>query len=322
MSGRRRGILSATVVIVLAGLAPVAVGQAAPSTAEVAAQPMPSLQPLVEFRNADIKFNLLTLMDVLRDRNHEDWVLAAYPDPNTELPLIGAGFSLNVPASEHTQWDPLNPNQFLEPASSQLWLTADLDPAKLRQILEEFNRNMDTWGTKGYRRRIRSHTLRPQLTEEEATQLLRISAIQAVVNARAYCRNFDQLSGPAQMALSELVFQMGINLEEFVEFLSELNGDTSHSDLSQPDGGSITDAEHWKNVQDALIDSQWARRYTVRAISVIAMFDPQYASSPHAAESRVMAILPPPVQHRHGHSGARRSQSAKSHGNARPHSNK
>lgn len=321
MSGRRRGILLATLAIGLTALAPVAAGQAAPSVAEVPAQQMPSLQPFLEFRNADIKFNLQSLMYVLRDRNHEDWVLAAYPDPNTELPLIGAGFSLNVAATEHLQWDPLNPNQFLEPSSAQLWQAAGLDPEQLRQILEDFNRNMDTWGTKGYRRRIRSHTLRPQLTEEEATQLLRISAIQAVVNARAYCRNFDQLSGPAQMALSELVFQMGINLEEFVEFLSELNGDTSHSDLSQPDGGSITDAEHWKNVQDALIDSQWARRYTLRAITVIAMFDPNYASSPRAAEARVTAILPPPVQHKHGHAAARRSQPAKSHANARPHAN-
>ena len=321
MTHLRQGFFTATLLVVaLAAVALSAREQAAPSVAPEASPLMPSVQPLLDFRNTNIKFNLQSLMYVLRDRNHEDWLLAAYPDPNTELPLIGAGFSLNVAATEHLQWDPLNPNQFLEPSSAQLWQTAGLDPEQLHQILDEFNHNMEVWGTKGYRRRIRAHTLRPQLTEEEATRLLRVSAIQAVVNAKAYCRNFDQLSGPAQMALTQLAFQMGINLEEFVEFLSELNGDTSHPDLSQPDGGGVTDAQHWKNVQNALIDSQWARRYTIRAISVIAMFDPQYAISPHAAEARVMAVLPPPVKRRHGRSAAHRSSPAKAH--ASPHANR
>jgi hypothetical protein len=303
-------LVIATLVIAQQSFAQVAAGQPAPS---IAAQPMPSLQRFLEFRNADIKFNLQSLMNVLRDRNHEDWVLAAYPDPNTELPLIGAGFSLNVAASDHPQWDPLNPNQFLEPSSAQLWQAAGLEPEQLSQVLEEFNHNMENLGASGYRRRIRARTLPPQLTEQEATQLLRISAIQAVVNARAYCRNFDQLSAPAQMALTQLAFQMGINLEAFVEFLSELNGDTSYADLSQADGGNVSNNQHWKNVQDALIDSQWARRYTVRAITVIAMFDPNYVSNPLAAEARVMAVLPPPVQHRHGRSAAHRKPHPKTH---------
>ena len=68
-------------------------------------------------------------------------------------------------------------------------------------------------------RKVIRHTLTPQLTEEEGTRLLRISAIQAVYNAKAYCRGFEQLTGSQQMALSQLVFQMGTNLEEFVEFL-------------------------------------------------------------------------------------------------------
>ena len=88
------------------------------------------------------------------------------------------------------------------------------------------------------------------------------------------------------MALSQLAFQMGVNLEEFVEFLSELNGDTSHHDLSLPDGGVVTDADHWRNVQNTLIDSQWARRYTVRAVTVIAMFDPNYAEQSAAPPKR------------------------------------
>jgi hypothetical protein len=57
--------------------------------------------------------------------------------------------------------------------------------------------------------------LTPQITDEEATLLLRVSAIQAIYNARAYCRNFDQLTGAQQMGLSQLVYQMGVNLDEF-----------------------------------------------------------------------------------------------------------
>ncbi len=263
----------------------------------------PSLQPLFEFKDTDINFNLANLMIVLRDREHEGWVLAAYPDPNTSRPLIGAGFSLDVAATDHPQYDPLNPNQFLEASSAQLWQAAGLDPDQLQRILDQFDRDLLNWGERRYRRKIRAHTLPPQLTEEQATRLLRISAIQAVVNAKAYCRNFDQLNGPRQMALSQLVFQMGINLEEFVEFLSELNGDTSHRDLSLPDGGIVTDADHWRNVQNTLIDSQWARRYTTRAATVIAMFDPNYAQNSAAAQRRIMDILRPPTQ-RHRHKAA------------------
>jgi hypothetical protein len=300
----------AALVVAVAVFAQTARGQTIPFAASSAPPPTPSVQPLLDFHDTDIRFNLLSLMSVLRDRNHEGWVLAAYPDPNTGRPLIGAGFSLEVAATDHQQYDPLNPNQFLEPSSAQLWQAAGLDPERLPQIIEEFDRNMEAWGTKGYRRRIRARTLRPQLAEEEAIRLLRISSIQAVINAKAYCRDFDQLAGPAQMALSQLVFQMGVNLEDFVEFLSELNGDTWHHDLSLPDGGVVTDADHWRYVQSTLIDSQWARRYTIRAAAVIAMFDPNYASNPRAAEARVMAVLRPPKPRRHAHSSAHRSAKA------------
>ncbi|MGC1299166.1 MAG: hypothetical protein WA869_29430, partial [Alloacidobacterium sp.] len=159
-------------------------------------------------------------MDTLRDPNHEGWVLSAYPDPKTSRPLIGAGFGLDVLATEHPQRDPLNPRPFIEPSSAQLWQAAGLDPEQLQRILDQFDRDLRTWKKKQYRRKVRTHTLRPELTEDEATRLLRISAIQAVQNARAYCRNFDRLNAPQQMALSQLVFQMGVNLEEFVQFLS------------------------------------------------------------------------------------------------------
>ncbi len=79
-----------------------------------------TLEPLFELRNSDVKFQLPTLMVTLSDRNIEGWVLFAYPDPKTSQPLIGAGFTLDLPAREHPQGDPLNPNRFLEPSSAQL----------------------------------------------------------------------------------------------------------------------------------------------------------------------------------------------------------
>ena len=254
-------------------------------------------QPLFDLHESDIKFQLESLMNALRDQRHEGWVLAAYPDPNTHRPLIGAGFSLDVPAREHPQTDPLNPHTFLEPSSAQLWQAAGLDPALLENVLDRFNRDASTWTTKQYRRKIRMHALTPELTQEEATRLLRISTVQAIYNARAYCRNFDQLNGPQQMALSQLVYQMGVNLEEFSQFLSAINGDgveTVSLDATTPTTGS----DHWKAVQTTLMDSQWAHRYSGRASSVIAMFDPNYVDDPSGAERKVEAVLHPPSKHR------------------------
>jgi hypothetical protein len=252
-------------------------------------------QELLDFRDTDIKFSLDRLMDILRDHQHEGWVLAAYPDPITRRPLIGAGFSLDVQAMPHPQRDPLNPHGFVEPSAAQLWQAAGLAPERLQQILDQFDRNANAWTAKQYRRKVIRHTLTPQLTEEDATRLLRISAIQSVYNARAYCRGFDRLTGPQQMALSQLVFQMGTNLESFVEFLGALNDENGIRELPLLDGYMETDTEHWRTVQSTLIDSQWARRYTVRAATVIAMFDPNYNQAPVAAEQRVEAILRPPV---------------------------
>jgi GH24 family phage-related lysozyme (muramidase) len=257
--------------------------------------PTDGAQALLDFKDSDIKFPLQSLMDLLRDHQHEGWVLAAYPDPNTGRPLIGAGFSLDVPASEHPQRDPGNPHPFLEPSGAQLWQAAGLAPEQLQQILDQYQRQLAAWSPKTYRRKILRHTLTPQLSEEEATRLLRISAIQATYNARAYCRNFDQLTASQQMALSQLVFQMGTNLEQFVQFLDALNDEDNARELAQLDGYMETYDEHWRTVQSTLIDSQWARRYTRRAASVIAMFDPQYVSGPSAAEERIEATLRPPT---------------------------
>ncbi len=257
--------------------------------------PRDGAQALLDFNDADIKFSLGSMMEILRDHRHEGWVLAAYPDPNTGRPLIGAGFSLDVPAVGHPQRDPLNPHPFLEPSSAELWQAAGLAPDRLQQVLAQFDHNVTVWSPKTYRRKIIHHTLTPQLTEEEATQLLRISALQAIYNARAYCRGFDQLTGSQQMALSQLVFQMGTNLEQFVRFLDALNDNNNARELAQLDGYMESYGEHWQTVQGTLIDSQWARRYSVRAATVIAMFDPEYSQGPNAAEERIEATLRPPA---------------------------
>jgi len=254
-------------------------------------------QPLFDFKESDIKFNLASLMNTLRDSGHEGWVLAAYPDPKTSRPLIGAGFGLDVVATEHIQRDPLNPHPFLEPSTAQLWQAAGLDLAKLQSILEQFDRELKAWKKKNFRRKIKTHKLTPELTEAEATQLLRISAIQAIYNARAYCREFDHLTASQQTALSQLVFQMGVNLAEFIQFLSAIN-DLSYRDSAPPGSNAEREAEHWKLVQSTLIQSQWARRYTSRAVSVIAMFDPDYDNDPREAQRKVQATLRPPAHHR------------------------
>lgn len=270
------------------------------NAASVTNASLSSAELLLDFKESDIKFSLQSMMAILRDSNHEGWVLAAYPDPKTSRPLIGAGFGLDVEARDHPQTDPLNPHPFIEPSSAQLWQAAGLDPGLLEKIRDRFDRDLEKWQKKKYRKKARAHALPPQITSAEAMKLLRISSIQAVQNARAYCRSFDQLTASQQMALSQLVFQMGVNLEEFVEFLGALNGEPDQDVVLQPVGAGIeTESDHWKNVQHALVDSEWARKYTVRAISVIAMFDPDYAESPSAAERRVEAQLPRPVKHHH-----------------------
>ena len=65
-----------------------------------AAQTAPATAPLLEFKDSDVKFALRDLMDIVKDNRHEGWVLVAYPDPKTRRPLIGAGFSLDLPERE------------------------------------------------------------------------------------------------------------------------------------------------------------------------------------------------------------------------------
>jgi hypothetical protein len=270
------------------------------------------LEPLVDFKNTAIKFNLQILMNTLRDNRHEGWVLAAYPDPKTSRPLIGAGFSLDLDAREHIQGDPLNPTLFLEPSSAQLWEAAGLEPGQLDTMLEQYDRDLTVWQKKKFRRKIRTGDLFPQISEEDATALLRISAIQSIHNAQAYCRYFDQLSGSQQMGLSQMVYQMGVNLEQFTNFLSAIN-------TAPPlDQGEMSNAniEYWRSVQGTLIHTDWARRYSTRAISVIAMFDPAYATEPYEAEARVRAEVHPLHRHRRRRDTAVRTASLKHHKSA------
>ncbi len=173
------------VLLAILGLAIAASGRAiaqAPTATQEQPQASPSVGPtspmapqenpasLFDFKDSDIKFSLNSLMSVLRDSRHEGWVLAAYPDPKTSRPLIGAGFGLDVSATEHPQRDPLNPHPFVEPSTAQLWQAAGLDSATLQAILDQFDRDLATWKKKNFRKKIRIHALSPQITEDDATK--------------------------------------------------------------------------------------------------------------------------------------------------------
>jgi hypothetical protein len=254
------------------------------------------VQQLLAFKDSEIKFDLQTLMNILRDGRHEGWVLAAYPDPKTGQPLIGAGLSLDLPERPHPQRDPLNSHPFVEPSSAQLWQAAGLKPEELQRILAEFHDHLAEWDKKGFRKRIK--TLPPQITDEDANQLLRVFAIQAVYNAKGYCRNFDQLTASQQMALSQLVYQMGVNLEEFRSFLNLINRDMG-AEARAASAAENALSQDWKSVQLSLMESQWARLYRTRAVAVIAMLDPRYSESPATAEHSIAAVLHPVATRRH-----------------------
>ena len=250
-------------------------------------------KPLFDLKDSDVKFRVESLMNILRDRTHESWVLRAYPDPITGRPLIGAGFSLDVKATRHFQRNPQNHYQFIEPSSAELWQEAGLDLARLQNILDQFTRDVRMWTNKEFRKRIRYGELVPQLADEDASRLLRVSVLQAIHNARAYCYDFDQMTGSQQMALTQLVFQMGVNLEEFVRFLRVINEDQNHLHLRGTSTEIHETEDHWRTAQHMLIESDWARRYTDRAVTVIAMFDPTYDMDASGAQRRVQLQIRP-----------------------------
>jgi hypothetical protein len=296
----------------------------AATPASIEAAPTPALRILEGFKDSDVKFDLNELVDILRDHRHEGWVLAAYPDPRTGQPLIGAGFSLDLPEREHPQPDPMNPHPFLEPSSADLWQAAGFDPARLDGILQVFYERKRTWSKRTWRKKLFS--LPAQISDDDAIQLVRVGAIQAIYNARAYSRNFDQMNGPQQMAMAQLVYQMGVNLAHFNNFLTTINPNPPSAGAeSETLGAAMQDAtatpatldqspEYWLGVQQSLMGSQWAHKYRTRAVSVIAMLDPAYSNDPTAAEKRVGAVLRPAVVHRHGrHAAGTRQVSATKH---------
>ncbi|HTW47384.1 MAG TPA: hypothetical protein VMD92_05515 [Acidobacteriaceae bacterium] len=271
----------------------------APSPSPAVVPPDPAVQVLLGFQDSQVRFRLPDLMEILRDRRHEGWLLTAYPDPKTSRPLIGAGFSLDLPERPHPQLDPLNPHPFLEPSSAELWQAAGLDPQRLRTILDVYQSRLDVWGVRRFRRHIAG--LDSEISDAEADSLLRIAVIQAIGNARAYCRNFDSLTAPQQMALTQLVYQMGVNLQEFDHFLALINNEPDPlltATAAAVPAPPPADPDHWHAVQVALEHSQWARLYRSRAVAVIAMLDPRYADSPSLAERRIAATLRPAVAHR------------------------
>ncbi len=311
-----------------AGQAPVA----QPSGLQTSANPAPIAPPiaatqesdfsaLFQFKDSDVKFSVAQLMDILSDNRHEGWVLTAYPDPKTSRPLVGAGFSLDLPARDHPQTDSLNPNRFVEPSSAELWQAAGFDSARLTEVLGEFNQRLTAWSARDFRRDLRD--LPPEISETEAKQLLRIGIVQSIVNARAYCRRFDDLTASQQMALTQLVYQMGVNLEEFTEFRALVNNEAlSNESGASPEVRDValrtantrsTNASYWKAVQQSLEQSQWARLYRVRAIAVIAMLDPRYAENPSLAERRVSAVLRPMSHRRRGHASTQLAASRGPH---------
>ncbi|HEY2471165.1 MAG TPA: hypothetical protein VGI45_25455 [Terracidiphilus sp.] len=285
----------------------------------------PAVRMIEDFKDSDVKFDMNGLVDILRDRRHEGWVLAAYPDPRTGQPLVGAGFSLDLPERDHLQPDALNSHQFLEPSSADLWQAAGFDPERLDSILKVFYERKQSWSKRTWRRQL--YSLPAQISDEDATQLVRVGAIQAIYNSRAYCRKFDQLTGPQQMAMAQLVYQMGVNLQHFNDFLAMINSGAeppaiepaADSTLAAPDAQLIPVAgdqtpEYWQSVQKSLMGSQWAHKYRTRAIAVIAMLDPTYGDNPSAAEQRVGAVLRPAVVHRRrGHAVASTRQVAATH---------
>jgi len=256
-----------------------------------------ALARLEAFKKSDVKFSVDELVDILQDKRHEGWVLTAYPDPHTAQPLIGAGFSLDLPERLHPQKDVMNPNQFIEPSSAELWQAAGLAPEKLKEILGVYYKRLDSWGKVGFREQMMSLDL--QITETDAQALTRIGVIQAAINAKAYCRYFRELTASQQMGMTQLVYQMGVNMEEFTTFLGLINRQKTD------DAGNITavapSAIYWRDVQMSLLDSRWAKAYKDRATAVVAMFDPRYAVSPISAERKVYAVLHPP--RRRGHAG-------------------
>jgi len=76
--------------------------------------------------------------------------------------------------------------------------------------------------------------------------------------------------GFATDGVTQLVYQMGFNLQEFSQFLGLINSDAALPQADEAVVDASPDGGYWKAVQGSLIQSQWARLYRTRAVSVIA----------------------------------------------------
>jgi len=139
---------------------------------------------------------------------------------------------------------PAQSHAFIEPSSAQLWQAAGLDPEKLQTILEQYDRDLDAWKKKNFRRKIRTHELSPSSLPKRPPSYF-ASLPYKLLQRPGLLRMFDQLTASQQMALSQLVFQMGVNLEEFTQFLSVVN-DLSYRDSAQLRNNAGWELEHWK----------------------------------------------------------------------------
>lgn len=308
---------------ILKGMAVTALTLPLRSDASIPRRPRPEPVPIPEgthaealfpFKDSDVKFRMEDMMGILRDANHENWRVTAYPDrTNPNIALIGAGFNLSVAKDvEYKPGDPQDPYQYndrvrRDPSSLALWEAAGLSDEKLKKTFENFARHKKRYGKNNQTAFALFDRVSPDLTDEEATRLLYVSARQGVYNAMAYAKDFDHMTGPQQMGMSQLVYQMGTHLPPWMDekgdqhtgfqnFLDTIN-DTSYRQPqaggAAPDAKAVAQAEseHWKTVQQHLIDSQWFKRYRERAVEVVAQFDPKYDPyKPQIAEGQVTSL--------------------------------
>lgn len=248
------------------------------------------------FSTHQIKFSL---DDMMRDiENHEGRMLAAYPDPEGKVALIGAGFNLGV-MKEITRDADSDPYRFngharKEPSSEALWQMAGLHSSKLHEIQKRMEGHLEA--DQQARPSVASRILRrfsrrlaeefsADITNTQSRALLYVSSRQATYNAMAYSSDFANLTQSQQMGMSELVFQMGSNLEKFEKFLGKLN------DPPVPSATPEEVRQHWRDVQSELVDSAWFKTYHKRAVRVTAMMDPNYDFyNPAIAEAKVKEL--------------------------------
>jgi GH24 family phage-related lysozyme (muramidase) len=232
------------------------------------------------FKHSAIKFRLESLMAGLSEK--EGWMSIAYPDSSAKgIPTIGMGFNLSIEGRPRDDADPYQNGGWprKDPSAQELWKIAGLPEEKLKDVMANFEERNKRWHGRQAAFKFLDH-FEHDITRHEAHKLLYVSARQAVYNAMAYAKDFPDMNGAQQMAMAQIVYQMGTKLEGFKDFLGEINNTSYHQ---QPE---LAEA-HWRAVQSELIKSDWYRNHTTRATKVIAMFDPQYRADAKKAQKNV-----------------------------------